>query len=133
MIETLASILDKKGHGIYSVQPHAVVSDAIAIMAKNLIAAVLVLREGELVGIISAKDYATKVIHERRLSRASSVQEIMTSPVMTVNLKASVLECLAIMTHHRFRHLPVFDQGKLVGVVSMGDLVCAVVADQAFQ
>src|SRR5262245_34145966 len=133
MIETIASILDKKGHTIYSVPPYAVVSDAIAIMAKHLIAAVLVLRDGELIGIISAKDYATKVIHERNASRASSVQEIMTSPVVTVDLKGSVSECMAIMTRYRIRHLPVFDQGKLVGVVSMGDLVCAVIADQAFQ
>lgn len=133
MIETIASILRNKGHGIYSVAPEAAVHDALAIMAEKGVAAVLVLAGGKLAGIVSAKDYGSKVVLRGRSARDTRVQEIMTSPVVTVPLDATVFECMAIMTRMHIRHLPVLDKGELVGVVSMGDLASAVMADQAFK
>lgn len=133
MIETIASILKSKGHGIYSVAPETTVHHAISIMAEKGIAAVLILSGGRLAGIVSAKDYGSKVLLRGRSAKDTRVQEIMTSPVVTVTLKATVLECMAIMTRSHIRHLPVFDNGDLVGVVSMGDLASAVIADQAFK
>lgn len=133
MIETISAILRNKGRGIYAVAPDATVHDAIAMMAEKGVAAVLVLAEGRLAGIVSAKDYGSKVVLRGRSARDTLVQEIMTSPVVTVALEVTVLECMAIMTHRHIRHLPVFDKGELVGVVSMGDLASAVIADQAFK
>jgi CBS domain-containing protein len=133
MTETIASILNKKGHGIYSVAPDATVHNAIAIMAEKGVAAVLVIADERLVGIVSAKDYGSRVVLQGRSAKDTRVQDIMTSPVATVTLEVSVLECMAIMTRRHFRHIPVFDNGKLIGVVSMGDLVSAVISDQAFK
>ena len=133
MIETIASILKNKGHGIYSVAPNTTVHDAIAIMAEKGVAAVLVLVEGRLAGIVSAKDYGSKVVLRGRSARDTLVQEIMTTPVVTVTLDATVFECMAIMTRSHIRHLPVFSKDQLVGVVSMGDLARAVISDQAFK
>ena len=133
MIETIASILKNKGHGIYSVAPNATVHDAIAIMAEKGVAAVLVLVEGRLAGIVSAKDYGSKVVLRGRYATDTLVQEIMTSPVLTVTLDATVFECMAIMSRSHIRHLPVFSKGQLVGLVSMGDLASAVISDQAFK
>ena len=133
MIETISSILRNKGRGIYAVAPDATAHDAIAVMAEKGVAAVLVLADGKLAGIVSAKDYGSKVVLRGGSARDSLVQEIMTSPVVTVTLEVTVLECMAIMTRHHIRHLPVYDKGELVGVVSMGDLASAVIADQAFK
>jgi CBS domain-containing protein len=131
--ETIASILKKKGRGIYSVAPDATVHDALAIMAEKGVAAVLVLAEKELVGIVSAKDYGSRVVLAGRSGRDTRVQEIMTSPVVTVTPEVTVTECMAIMTRCHIRHLPVFNKGELVGVVSLGDLASAVISDQAFK
>jgi CBS domain-containing protein len=133
MIETIASILKNKGHGIYSVAPEATVHDAVSIMAEKGVAAVLVLAHGKLAGIVSAKDYGSKVVLRGLSATDTRVHEIMTSPVVTVTLEPSVLECMAIMSRRHIRHLPVFDKGELIGVVSMGDLASAVIADQAFK
>ena len=133
MIETISSILRNKGGGVYAVAPDATVRDAIAMMAEKGVAAVLVLDEGKLVGIVSAKDYGSKVVLRGRSARDTLVQEIMTSPLVTVTREVTIFECMAIMSLQHIRHLPVFDQGELVGVVSMGDLASAVIADQAFK
>jgi CBS domain-containing protein len=133
MIETISSILRNKGGGVYAVAPDAPVHDAIAMMAEKGVAAVLVLDEGKLVGIVSAKDYGSKVVLRGRSARDTLVQEIMTSPLVTVTREVTIFECMAIMSLQHIRHLPVFDQGELVGVVSMGDLASAVIADQAFK
>jgi CBS domain-containing protein len=133
MAETLASILRNKGRGIYSVAPDATVHDAIAMMAEKGVGAALVIAEKKLIGIISAKDYGGRVILRGRSAKDSRVRDIMTSPVATVTLEASVFECMAVMTRSHFRHLPVFDKGELIGVVSMGDLANAVISDQAFK
>jgi signal-transduction protein with cAMP-binding, CBS, and nucleotidyltransferase domain len=94
---------------------------------------VLVLGEGKLLGILSAKDYGSKVVPRGRSARDTLVRDIMTSPVVTVTLEVTVFECMAIMTRLHIRHLPIFDKGELVGVVSMGDLASAAIADQAFK
>lgn len=132
VIESIGSVLRKKGHEICSVAPDATVYDAIALMAAKNVAAVLVISQGSLVGIISARDYGRKVVLEGKSSRDVRVQEIMTTSVVTITPETTVLDAMALMTRHRFRHLPVLKEGKLDGVVSMGDLVSEVISGQAF-
>jgi CBS domain-containing protein len=132
IIESIGSVLKKKGHGICSVAPDASVYDAIALMATKNVAAVLVISEGNLVGIISARDYGRKVILKGKSSRDVRVQEIMTTSLVTITPETTVLDAMALMTRHHIRHLPVLKEGKLDGVVSMGDLVSEVISGQAF-
>ena len=128
---TIAEILKNKGD-VYSVAPDAMVHDAIAAMATKGIAAVLVIADKKLVGIFSAKDYGTRVVLAGRSGKDTRVREVMTSPVVTVKLEASVDECMSIMTKQHIRHLPVFDAGEIVGVVSLGDLASAIIAGHEF-
>ncbi len=132
IIESIGSVLRSKGHEICSVAPGATVHDAIALMAANNVAAVLVISQGALVGIISARDYGRKVILKGKSSEAVRVQEIMTTHLVTVTPETTVLEAMTLMTQHDIRHLPVLEDGKLKGVVSMGDLVKEVISGQAF-
>jgi CBS domain-containing protein len=132
VIESIGSVLRKKGHEICSVAPDATVYDAIALMAAKNVAAVLVISQGSLVGIISARDYGRKVVLEGKSSRDVRVQEIKTTSVVTITPETTVLDAMALMTRHHFRHLPVLKEGKLDGVVSMGDLVSEVISGQAF-
>ena len=111
--------------------PDSTVYDAIALMAEKSVGAVLVISEGRLVGIVSERDYARKVILQGRSSKDTRVKEIMTMYLVAVTPENTVDECMRIMTHHRIRHLPVLDREDLVGIVSIGDLVNAVIADQA--
>jgi CBS domain-containing protein len=129
--ETIASLLKVKGPETWSVGPDATVYDSIALMAQKDIGAVLVISEGKLIGIISERDYARKVILEGRSSRVTHVREIMTPDPVTARPENTVEECMTIMTQYRIRHLPVLDQENLVGIVSIGDLVKAMIADQA--
>ncbi|MGA2115554.1 MAG: CBS domain-containing protein [Bryobacteraceae bacterium] len=131
MAETIASILRTKADGIWSISPDATVYEAIAMMAEKTIGALLVMREGTLVGLISERDYARKVILQGRSSKDTLVQDIMTRSVITVTPEQSVDECMRIITQHRIRHLPVVEHDKLVGIVSIGDLVKAIISDQA--
>ncbi len=131
MSEKIASILNNKNSRIWSTDPEATVYDAIALMADKAIGALLVLSEGELVGVISERDYARKIILHGRSSKDTRVREIMTSPPITVTPEHTVDECMRIVTEHRVRHLPVLDQDKLVGVISIGDLVNAIIEAQA--
>lgn len=131
MIETIGSILRTKGPAIWSIEPETTVYDAIALMAEKGIGAVLVISEDRLHGIVSERDYARKVILQRRSSKETRVEEIMTRDLVTVSHEDTVDECMRIMTHHRIRHLPVLSRGKLLGIVSIVDLVSAVIADQA--
>jgi CBS domain-containing protein len=132
VIESIGSVLKKKGHEIYSVAPDATVYDAIALMAAKNVAAVLVISEGNLVGIISARDYGRKVILEGKSARDVRVQKIMTTSLVTVTPETNVLEAMALMTRHHIRHLPVLKESKLDGMVSMGDLMSEVISGQAF-
>jgi CBS domain-containing protein len=132
VIESIGSVLKKKGHDICSVAPSATVHDAIALMAEKNVAAVLVISEGTLVGIVSARDYGRKVVLEGKSSRDVRVQEIMTTSLITVTPETTVLDAMALMTRHHIRHLPVLKQGKLDGIVSMANLLSEVVSGQAF-
>jgi CBS domain-containing protein len=132
VVESIGSVLKKKGHEISSVAPGATVHDAIAVMAAKNVGAVLVISEGTLAGIISIRDFGRKVVLEGKSARDVRVQEIMTTSLITVTPETTVLEAMALMTRHHIRHLPVLDQGKLDGFVSMADLVSEVVSGQAF-
>lgn len=124
-------LLGDKGGGIYSTAPDDSVLDAIRLMADKHVGALLVLRNGALVGIVSERDYARKVILKDRSSRDTAVSEIMSSPVITVGPNATLDECMRTVTDHRVRHLPVLDGAKIIGVLSIGDLVKAVIDEQA--
>src|SRR3954471_5947500 len=128
MADTVASVLQHKGSAVWSIAPDASVYDAIALMAGKSVGAVLVVDRDELVGIISERDYARKVILQGRSSKETSVGEIMTSPVISVSPTTTVHECMEIVTAQRIRHLPVVDGRAVVGIVSIGDLVRKIVA-----
>jgi CBS domain-containing protein len=130
--DTIAVILSRKGHEVWSVPPDAPVIDALKVMAKKGVAAVVVISDAMPVGIVSAKDYGRRVVLEGKSSAAIRVREIMSSPVITIEPDADAANAIAIMTRHHIRHLPVIDQGKLSGIVSMGDLASTIIADQAF-
>src|SRR6266571_4271332 len=131
MAETVASILRTKGCNIWSIDPEATIYDAIAVMAEKSAGALLVVAEGKLVGIISERDYARKVILQGRSSKDTHVQEIMTRAVITVSPEHTVDDCMRIITNNRVRHLPVLSGGDLKGVISIGDLVRTIIAEQA--
>ena len=123
--------MGRKGREIWSVAPDATVYDAIALMAARSVGAVLVISGGKLAGIVSERDYARKVILQGRSSKETQVREIMTSDLITVTPENTINDCMRLMTSRRIRHLPVLDGGQLAGIVSIGDLVNAIIADQA--
>jgi CBS domain-containing protein len=123
-------LIDGKGRGLYSVEPDDPVLEAIRQMAEHHIGALLVMKGTELQGIISERDYARKVILHGRSSAETPVWQIMSSPVLTVRPDQTVEDCMKLMTERRVRHLPVVDGGRVVGIVSIGDLVKAVIEDQ---
>ena len=127
---TASSLLRYKGRLIYSVTPDAPVLDAIKEMAEHSVGALLVMQGEKLLGMVSERDYARKVILKGRSSSETKVSQIMSSPVLTVPPGQSVNECMRIMTDNRVRHLPVVDGERVVGVLSIGDLVRAVVEEQ---
>jgi CBS domain-containing protein len=126
----IASILRHKGEIVWSVSPDASVYHAISIMAEKSVGALPVIADGELVGILSERDYARKVVLQSRSSKDTRVGEIMTSPVISVGPSNSVEDCMRIMTLKRIRHLPVLHEGKIVGIISIGDLVRKVISAQ---
>ena len=123
-------LLNVKGAQVWSVEPEDPVLRAITVMADRHIGALPVLRGTELVGIVSERDYARKVILLGRSSAETAVWEIMTAPVITVTPDRTVHECMQLVTEHRVRHLPVMEKNQLVGIVSIGDLVRAVIEEQ---
>ena len=130
---TVRTLLEGKGRAIHSVEPHAAVLDAIRLMAEHHVGALLVMKGAVLEGIVSERDYARKVILRGRSSADTPVRDIMSSPVLTVTLDTTVPQCMQLMTERRVRHLPVVDGARVVGVVSIGDLVKAVIAEQQAQ
>ena len=122
-VDTLSSLLRFKGRQVWSIAPTATVYEAIARMSEKSVGALLVLSEGRLAGIISERDYARKVILKDRSSKETRVREIMTDRVITASPRDTVEDCMRSMTEHRIRHLPVLDGAKVVGIVSIGDLV----------
>jgi CBS domain-containing protein len=126
----VSDLLDIKGSAVYSVGPDDPVLDAVKVMAQRHVGALLVMKGSELVGIVSERDYARKVILLGRASSDTPVAQIMSTPVHTVTPKGSVQDCMRLMTERRVRHLPVVENGRVIGVISIGDLVKAVIEDQ---
>ena len=129
-MRNVSQILQGKGSRVVSVAGDAPVLEAIRLMAEHHIGAVLVMRGDELVGIASERDYARKVILQGKSSADTPVAEIMSAPVTCVQPRESVAQCMAIMTERHIRHLPVLEDGQVIGIVSIGDLVKDVIADQ---
>jgi CBS domain-containing protein len=130
MTTTVGTVLRQKPADILWISPDASVYDAIKLMAEKGVGALLVMERGELLGIVSERDYARKVILQGRHSKETSVSEIMSSPVVSVTRQNTVAECLRIITDRHFRHLAVVEHGKVVGVVSIGDLVNCIMTEQ---
>ena len=129
---TVGQLLRTKGGDIWSVSKDASVYDALALMARHDVGALPVLEHGDLVGIVSERDYARKVILKGRASRETRVDEVMSRDVVTVAPERTMQECMERMTERRIRHLPVVRDGELIGIVSIGDVVKATIAEQAF-
>ncbi len=127
---TVDEILQHKGREVWTIGPKATVLEALKIMAEKDIGALIVVEEGKVVGIISERDYARKVVLRGRASVNTPVKDIMTDKVFYVTPKTTVKECQALMTEHSIRHLPVLENSKLVGVISIGDVVKAVIDEQ---
>ena len=128
---TAADLLDLKGGRIHSIAPDATVDEAVARMDELRVGALLVMQDDTLLGIISERDYTRKIILLGRASKDTRVEEVMSSSLITVRTDTSLNECLAMVTDRHIRHLPVIDEGRCVGLLSIGDLVRAVVAQQA--
>jgi CBS domain-containing protein len=127
---TVRQLLDRKGRQIFSIAPGTAVLEAIRLMAERHVGALLVMEGESLSGIVSERDYARKVILMGRSSADTPVRDIMTVAVITVQPETPVEECMQVMTERRVRHLPVIEAGRVVGMVSIGDLVKAVIAEQ---
>ncbi len=130
---TVRHLLERKGHALHTVEPEDPVLDAIRKMAEHHVGALLVMRGDSLMGIISERDYARKVILLGRASAETPVWQIMSTPVITVGLSNTVEECMRLVTERRIRHLPVLDGPRVIGMISIGELVKAVIEDQQQQ
>ena len=129
-MKTVNEILDAKGHDVFCVRPDDTVLNSLQLMAAKGVGALLVMDEKKLVGIVTERDYARKIILEGRSSSNSSVAEIMTRRVLCAAPERTVDECMALMTEKRARHLPVLDHKRVIGVVSIGDLVKAMISEK---
>jgi CBS domain-containing protein len=125
-------LLGEKGRQVHAVQPDSTVFEALEAMAKHNIGALAVTQHGRLVGMFSERDYARKVILKGRASRDTPVRDNMTASVITVTPKHTMAQCMQLITDHRIRHLPVVENDELLGMVSVGDVVKTVMAEQLF-
>jgi len=131
-MKKVRDILEAKGFTVWSIGPEASVFDALKLMADKDVGALVVLEEGRLVGIVSERDYARKVVLQGRASPTTQVKAIMTVTVVCVEPEQNVNECMTLVTEKRTRHLPVLENGKLVGLISIGDLVKSIITEQQF-
>lgn len=131
-MKTVRDLLREKGADVWTIDPEASVYDAIKMMAEKGVGALVVRKVSQVVGIISERDYARKVILEGRASRDTPVRDVMVTRVLTAHPGETVEECMAVMTDKHVRHLPVMDDDDLIGIVSIGDLVKAIIAEQQF-
>ena len=131
-MKTVRDLLKQKGRDVWSVAPDSTVYEALQLMADKNIGALLVIEAGRPVGIFSERDYARQVILKGKTSRDTPVRDIMTSKVVFVRPEQNIEECMALMTDKRFRHLPVLEEGKLAGLLSIGDVVKAVISERDF-
>jgi CBS domain-containing protein len=129
---TVRELLEEKGGVVWTIAPSASVFEVIKLVAEKSIGALVVMDGSELVGIISERDYVRKIVLEGRSSKTTSCRDIMTNEVCYVSPERTLDECMAIMTEKRIRHLPVLENQKLVGIVSIGDCVKAIVSKQKF-
>ncbi len=129
-MKPVKDVLEEKGYDIWTIAPDAFVFDAIKLMSEKAVGALLVLDGEELIGIVSERDYTRKVILKGKSSKESHVMDIMTSSVISTDADNDIKKCMALMTTKGIRHLPVKHDGKLIGMVSLGDLVKAVIAEQ---
>jgi len=127
---TIDSILHQKAASIWSVTPDTTVFDSIKLMSHKNVGALLVMKDDKLAGIFSERDYTRKVVLKGKSSKTTAVQEIISSPVISVTPKQTIEECMRLMTEHRIRHLPVIDGDRVVGIVSIGDLVNWIISAQ---
>ena len=132
MRTTVRQLLATKGNDVWAMSPQATVFDALELMAEKNIGAILVLTDGQLCGVMSERDYARKVVLAGKSSSSTTVSEIMTRPVLVVHPDQTIDKCMALMTDKRLRHLPVIEDDQLVGMVSIGDVVKTIIADQEY-
>jgi CBS domain-containing protein len=132
-MHTAADILRLKGNSIWSIAPDVKIIEALHTMAEKGVGALLVMDGDKLIGIVTERDYARKVALEERSSRESLVRDIMSNRVLCARPDQTVHECMALMSDKRARHLPVIDHKKVIGVISIGDLVKAIIAEQKFE
>jgi CBS domain-containing protein len=131
-MKTVRSLLQTKGHAVWTIAPDASVFEALKLMADKNVGALLVLEGDELAGVISERDYARKVVLKGRSSVDTPVRDIMTAGVISVHPDQTVEECMALMTDKHIRHLPVVADGQLTGIVSIGDVVKSIITEQGF-
>ena len=129
---TVKQMLDRKGYEVWTIEPEQTVFEAISLMVDKGIGALVVVKDDRVVGIVSERDYMRNVILRGRSSRQTPVADIMSTHVIGTNLKRSAEECMAIISEKRIRHLPVVDDGKLIGIISIGDLVKSIIDHQQF-
>jgi CBS domain-containing protein len=130
VMKLVSDILNSKGHDVWAVKPDDTIFDSLRLMAEKGVGALLVMDGDKLVGIVTERDYARKVILEGKSSKTAAISEIMTEKVLCVAPESTVEECMALMTDKRARHLPVVDDKRVVGVLSIGDLVKAILSEQ---
>ncbi|WP_027881242.1 CBS domain-containing protein [Meiothermus rufus] len=132
MTSTVRQLLQAKGHLVHTIPAEATVFEALERMAAYDVGALMVVEGNQLVGVFSERDYARKIVLMGRISKDTLVREVMTDELVTVSPEATLADCMNLMTGHRVRHLPVIDNGQLVGVVSIGDVVKAIMTQQEF-
>lgn len=132
-MKSIRHLLARKGNAVHTIGPDATVFEALEVMARHDVGALVVVdAEGEVIGMLSERDYARKVILHGRISRDTPIRDIMSTGVLCVTSRQTVSACMALMTRHRIRHIPVVENDQLSGIVSIGDVVSAIIEDQQF-